>query len=46
MGKWLSTPGAEFVAWLALLAILVAVAYYVISKIRTESVQQEPGASE
>ena len=46
MGKWLGTPGAEFVAWLALLAILIAIGYYVIGKIRAESVQQEPGASE
>ena len=46
MGDWLGIPGAELVALLALLAILVAIACYVIGKIRAESVQQEPGASE
>jgi len=46
MGKWLGIPGADLVVWLAVLAILVAIAYYVIGKIRAESAQQEPGASE
>ena len=46
MGEWLGIPGADLVVWLAVLAILVAIAYYVIGKIRAESVQQEPGASE
>ena len=46
MGDWLGIPGADLVAWVALLAILVAIACYVIGKIRAESVQQEPGASE
>jgi uncharacterized membrane protein len=46
MGEWLDIPGSELVGWVALLAILVAIAYYVIGKIRAESVQQEPEASE
>ena len=46
MGEWLGIPGADLVVRLAVLAILVAIAYYVIGKIRAESVQQEPGASE
>ena len=46
MGKWLGIPGADLVVWLAVLAILTAIACYVIGKIRAESVQQEPGASE
>jgi uncharacterized membrane protein len=46
MGEWPGVPEAPLVCWLAVLAILVAIAYYVIGKIRAESVQQEPGASE
>lgn len=46
MGEWLGVPEAPLVGWLAVLAILVAIAYYVIGKIRAEVVQQEPGASE
>ncbi len=46
MGEWLGSPGAELVVWLAVLAVLAAIAFYVIGKIRAESVQQEPGASE
>ncbi len=46
MGKWLGIPGADLVVWLAVLGVLTAIAYYVRGKIRAESVQQEPGASE
>ncbi len=46
MRQWLTIPGAEVVFWLSALAIMLAIAYFVIGKIRTESVQQEPGASE
>ncbi len=45
MGEWVAIPGADLVAWTAALAILTAIAYYVIGKIRAESVQQEPEAS-
>ncbi len=46
MRQWLTIPGAEVVFWLSGLAIMLAIAYFVIGKIRAESVQQEPGASE
>ena len=46
MGKWLSIPGADIVIWLAVLAVVLAIGCYVIGKIRAESVQQEPEASE
>ena len=39
-------PIAQVVLWAALGGIAVAVAVYVIGKIRSESVQQEPGPSE
>jgi uncharacterized membrane protein len=39
-------PIAQFVLWAALGGIAVAVAVYLIGKIRSESVQQEPGPSE
>ncbi len=39
-------PVAELVFWATIVAIGVAVAAYVIKKIRAEAVQQEPGASE
>lgn len=39
-------PGAELVIWGALGAALIAVVAYVIGKIRPNSVQQEPKASE
>lgn len=42
----LSIPGAELVIWGTLGAMLIAVAFYVIGKIRPKSVQQEPTASE
>jgi len=46
MGRILQIPGAELVLWTALGAILIAVAVYVVGKIRPKSVQQEPMASE
>ena len=36
----------ELVIWAALLAIAVAVAYYVIAKVRTAPAQSEPTADE
>ena len=46
MGEWLRGLWEEPVILLAVLASLVAIAFYVIGKIRAEAVQQEPGASE
>ena len=43
---WFDGPVAQLVVWVALLAILVAVAVYVLGKIRAASAQQEPGESE
>jgi uncharacterized membrane protein len=42
----LNDPIAEIVIWLAVLAVVVAVGFYVIGKIRSDSVQKEPGPSE
>ncbi|MFH1268694.1 MAG: hypothetical protein ABIK89_23465 [Planctomycetota bacterium] len=39
-------PVAELVLWATIGAILIAVLAYIIGKIRAESTQQEPGASE
>ena len=41
-----NSPGAQLVIWGALIAILVAVGVYVLKRIRAESVQNEPVASE
>ena len=46
MTKFLEVQAAELVFWLAVGAILVAVAIYVFGKIRGQSAQQEPTASE
>jgi uncharacterized membrane protein len=42
---WSSEP-ESLVLWLSVLAALIAVAFYVIRKIRPKTVQSEPGASE
>lgn len=42
----LTIPGAELVIWATIGAMLIAVAFYVVGKIRPKSVQQEPTASE
>lgn len=42
----LTIPGAELVLWATIGAMLIAVAFYVVGKIRPKSVQQEPTASE
>ncbi len=39
-------PVTDLVVWSAILAVLIAVAVYVIGKIRAESVQKERTASE
>lgn len=46
MEDFLTGPVQELILWMALGAILVTVAAYVIGKIRTEPAQKEPGASE
>jgi hypothetical protein len=46
MQRILEIPGAELVIWGAVGAMMIAVAAYVIGKIRPNSVQQEPVASE
>ena len=46
MGRFFEGAAAEFVIWLAAGAMATAVAIYIIGKIRAESVQQEPTASE
>jgi uncharacterized membrane protein len=46
MTKFLEVQAPQLVFWLAIGAILVAVAIYVRGKIRGQSAQQEPTASE
>lgn len=46
MQRILGIPGAELVIWGAVGAMMIAVAAYVIGKIRPNSVQKEPVASE
>ncbi len=42
---WSSEP-ESLVLWFAILAVMIAVAFYFIRKIRPKTVQNEPGASE
>jgi len=44
--RLLESSPQELVLWTAILAVVAAVAVYVIGKVRGETVQQEPGASE
>lgn len=46
MERLLERSAEELVLWVALLAVAVAVAIYVIGRIRGAPSQQEPGASE
>jgi len=46
MERLLEAQPEELVLWIAVCAILTAVAVYVIGKIRAKPVQQEPTASE
>jgi uncharacterized membrane protein len=46
MTKFLETQAPQLVFWIAMGAILVAVAMYVLGKIRGQTAQQEPAASE
>ncbi len=46
MAELWSDPIAQLVIWAAIFAMLVVVAVYVLGKIRGESAQQEPTASE
>jgi len=46
MTKFLEVQAPQLVFWLAMGAILAAVAIYVLGKIRGQSAQQEPPASE
>ena len=46
MERFLEDWAAQLVIWVALCAILVVVAVYVIGRVRAEPVQQEPKASE
>jgi hypothetical protein len=46
MERFWATGGQRLVIWMAGLAILIAVACYVIGKIRPKPVQKEPRASE
>lgn len=47
IGQRLLDAGAEWlIVWMAVLAILLAIAGYIISKVRGKAVQQEPVASE
>jgi uncharacterized membrane protein len=41
MSRLLNVPGAELVLWLAVGAVLIAVAWYVLGKIRPNPAQQE-----
>ena len=46
MTKFLETQAPQLVFWIAVGAILLAVAMYVFGKIRGQTAQQEPTASE
>ena len=46
MGRILEIPGAELVIWGAVGGVLIAVALYLVKKIRSDSAQQELTASE
>jgi hypothetical protein len=46
MTKFLETQAPQLVFWIAVGAILLAVAMYVLGKIRGQTAQQEPTASE
>lgn len=46
MERLLEAGGDEFVAWVALLAMLMAVGFYVIQQVRSKAAQQELSASE
>ncbi len=45
MERLLEAGAEELVVWVAVLAVLAAVAIYVIGKVRAKAVQQEPTAS-
>ena len=46
MTRFLETQAPQLVFWLAIGAVLMAVAVYVLGKIRGQPAQQEPTASE
>jgi uncharacterized membrane protein len=46
LDRFWAAGGEWLIFWLALLAIALCVANYVIGKVRGKSLQQEPGASE
>jgi uncharacterized membrane protein len=46
MTKFLEVQAPQWVFWLAVGAVLVAVLMYILGKIRGQSAQQEPTASE
>ena len=46
MADFFKDPIVQLVIWLAVFSALVAIAAYIIMRLRTEPVQQEPVASE
>jgi uncharacterized membrane protein len=44
--RFWSLKPEELILWVTVLAVLIAVAYYLLRKIRAKTVQQEPEASE
>ena len=46
MAEFIEDPIVQLVIWLAVFSALVAVAAYIIMRLRTEAVQNEPVASE
>ncbi|NLS91300.1 MAG: hypothetical protein GXX96_03830 [Planctomycetaceae bacterium] len=46
MAEFFEDPTVQLVIWLAVLAAIIAVAVYVIMRIRSEPAQSEPVASE
>lgn len=46
MDRLLETVTPDLIIWIAVLAVLVVVAVYVVKKFRTETLQREPPASE
>jgi len=46
MGEFFEDPIVQLVIWLAVFSALVAIAAYVIMRLRTEPAQKEPVASE
>lgn len=46
MAQLVGAPSAQFVLWIAVLAVMITAGVYAIGKIRAKAIQQEPTALE